>query len=341
MSATPSTPTTAPAPLLSVQGLEVQFATEHGMVPVVEDVSFDVAPGEVLGLVGESGCGKSVTSLSIMRLIPDPPGRITRGRVLFEGSDLLVLPERQMCDIRGGRIAMVFQEPMTSLDPSFTVGEQIASTYRRHRGVSKRAAWDRAVEMLSLVGIPDARQRVADYPHTFSGGMRQRVMIAIALSCGPSLLIADEPTTALDVTVQAQVLDLLRDLQARLGMAVVFVTHDLGVVSEMCDRVVVMYAGQVVEQSPTRPVFTEPHHPYTHGLIECLPSEHVGERLRPIPGGVPAPGAMPEGCRFHPRCSFAVAGRCDTAAVDLIGVAADRASRCVRVGEVALRGVEA
>jgi oligopeptide/dipeptide ABC transporter ATP-binding protein len=243
--------------------------------------------------------------------------------------------------VRGGRIAMVFQEPMTSLDPAFTVGEQIAATYRRHRGGNQREAWDRAVDMLDLVGIPSARQRSKEYPHMFSGGMRQRVMIAIALSCEPALLIADEPTTALDVTIQAQVLDLLRELQARMGMAIVFVTHDLGVVSEICDRVVVMYAGQVVETSPTRSMFEVPRHPYTHGLLECLPSEHIGERLRPIPGTVPSPVAMPRGCRFHPRCPHVQLGRCDAQLIELVDVAQMRAARCVRVDEIILQGVDA
>jgi len=328
-----------PPPLLSVEHLEVKFATEHGVVPVVEDVSFHVGAGEVLGLVGESGCGKSVTSLSIMRLIPQPPGRITGGRILFEGRDLLTLPAQEMQAIRGARISMIFQEPMTSLDPAFRVGEQIATTYRRHRGGSKKASIERAIELLDLVGIPGARRRVDDYPHTFSGGMRQRVVIAIALACNPSLLIADEPTTALDVTIQAQVLDLLRDLQSTLGMAIVFVTHDLGVVSEMCDRVVVMYAGQVVESSATRALFDAPEHPYTNCLLECLPAEHIGEPLRPIPGTVPPPGHMPAGCRFHPRCPHARSGRCDVGTVPLVSVDGSRHSRCVRVGELELNGL--
>jgi peptide/nickel transport system ATP-binding protein len=336
-----STPVHDPTtPLLSVRDLRVEFASEHGMLPVVEGVSFDVAPGEVVGLVGESGCGKSVTSLSIMRLIAEPPGRITAGQIRFGGRDLLTLPERDMRQIRGAEIAMVFQEPMTSLDPAFTVGEQIASTYRRHMGVSKSAAWDRAVHMLDIVGIPHARQRASEYPHMFSGGMRQRVMIAIALSCRPSLLIADEPTTALDVTIQAQVLDLLRELQREMGMAIVFVTHDLGVVSEICDRVVVMYAGQVAETGATQPLFTRPGHPYTHGLLECLPSEHVGEALRPIPGTVPPATEMPRGCRFHPRCRFAQAGRCDVDPIELRPFGPDRATRCVRIEELVLEGVD-
>jgi peptide/nickel transport system ATP-binding protein len=245
-----------------------------------------------------------------------------------------------MRQVRGRQIAMVFQEPMTSLDPAFTVGEQIASTYRRHTGVAKRAAWERSVEMLDLVGIPHAVQRAREYPHMFSGGMRQRVMIAIALSCKPALLIADEPTTALDVTIQAEVLDLLRELQSSMGMAVVFVTHDLGVVSELCDRVVVMYAGQVAEIGDTRALFGRPRHPYTHGLLDCLPSEHIGEALRPIPGTVPSAAEMPVGCRFHPRCGFAQAGRCDTEPVELRLVGVGRSARCVRTGELELEGVD-
>lgn len=326
--------------LLSVEDLEVRFATEHGMVPVVHGLSFDVDAGEVVGLVGESGCGKSVTSLAIMRLIPTPPGRITAGRIVFDGGDLLTLPEREMRSLRGDRISMIFQEPMTSLDPAFKVGEQIASVVRHHRGASRSAAWERAIEILDLVGISSARQRAKDYPHMFSGGMRQRVMIAIALACDPSLLIADEPTTALDVTIQAQVLDLLRSLQQDLGMAMIFVTHDLGVVSELCDRVVVMYAGQAVEQAPTDQLFTEPEHPYTEGLLECLPAEHVGEKLRPIPGTVPPSHAMPSGCLFHPRCQYCISGRCDQEPVPLIALTSRRAARCVRVDELNLKGID-
>jgi peptide/nickel transport system ATP-binding protein len=326
-------------PILAVENLQVQFATDHGMVTVVDDVSFSVAAGEVLGLVGESGCGKSVTSLAIMRLIPDPPGRITAGSVVFEGTELLTLDTAAMRRLRGDRIAMIFQEPMTSLDPAFTVGQQIASVVQQHRNAGKKEAWDRAVEVLDLVGIPRARQRVRDYPHMFSGGMRQRVMIAMALSCEPSLLIADEPTTALDVTIQAQVLDLLRSLQDTFGMAVIFVTHDLGVVSEVCDRVAVMYAGQVIETAVTGELFRRPRHPYTQVLLECLPAEHIGERLVPIPGTVPPPDATPVGCRFHPRCRYAQAGRCDTEPVPLLEVDAKRSARCVRTDELTLIGV--
>jgi oligopeptide/dipeptide ABC transporter ATP-binding protein len=328
------------SPLLAVEDLEVCFATEHGMVPVVHGLSFDVGAGEIVGLVGESGCGKSVTSLAIMRLIPNPPGRITAGRILFEGGDLLSLPEREMRALRGNRISMIFQEPMTSLDPAFKVGEQIASAVRHHRGVSKAAAWERAIEALDLVGIPSARQRARDYPHMFSGGMQQRVMIAIALACDPAVLIADEPTTSLDVTIQAQVLDLLRSLQQDLGMAVIFVTHDLGVVSALCDRVVVMYAGQAVERAPTDQLFAQPGHPYTEGLLECLPAEHAGEKLQPIPGTVPPVDDMPPGCLFHPRCRYCVSGRCDQEPVPFVLLSPDRAARCVRVNELALAGID-
>lgn len=327
-------------PLLSVENLEVSFATGEGMVRVVDDMSFTVNAGEVVGLVGESGCGKSVTSLAIMRLIPTPPGRITAGRIMFEGQDLLALSESEMRRLRGNRISMIFQEPMTSLDPAFKVGEQIASAVRHHKRLSRSEAWERAIEVLDLVGIPHARARVNDYPHMFSGGMRQRVMIAIALSCEPSLLIADEPTTALDVTIQAQVLDLMRSLQDELGMAVVFVTHDLGVVSELCDRVVVMYAGQAFEVADADQLFVRPRHPYTEGLLACLPAEHIDEQLEPIPGTVPPAGSMPNGCRFHPRCRYCVTGRCDDGAVPLYLVGNGRASRCVRVSELQLAGVE-
>ncbi len=327
-------------PLLAIEDLEISFATESGMLPVVRGLDLTVNSGEVVGLVGESGCGKSVTSLAIMGLIPNPPGRITRGRILFNGANLLDLRENDMRAVRGNQISMIFQEPMTSLDPAFKVGEQIASTVRHHLGFSKREAWDRAVEVLSLVGIPGARNRVNDYPHMFSGGMRQRVMIAIALACEPSLLIADEPTTALDVTIQAQVLDLLRELQQDLGMAVVFVTHDLGVVSEVCDRVVVMYAGQAVEWAPTRQLFARPEHPYTQGLLECLPAEHVGETLRPIPGTVPPPHQMPSGCFFHPRCRYSVPGTCDQHPIPSSEVGLDRGVRCVRSGQLDLHGID-
>lgn len=329
----------ADAPLLRVTDLEVQFATGAGMATVVDHVSFEMASGEVLGLVGESGCGKSVTSLAIMRLIAQPPGRISGGRIELAGRELLGLSEREMQQVRGNRIAMVFQEPMTSLDPAFTVGEQIVAAYRRHRTVSRREAWERAIEMLDLVGIPNARGRARDYPHMFSGGMRQRVVIAIALVCEPELLIADEPTTALDVTIQAQILDLLRDLQSQLGMGILLVTHDLGVVNEMCDRVAVMYAGQVVEVSATQGLFARPRHPYSNGLLECLPSDSGLRELTPIPGTVPAPLEMPAGCRFHPRCRFSDPSRCEATPVELLSVDHGRLCRCVRAEELDFLGV--
>lgn len=327
-------------PLLRVEGLSVEFATGHGWARVVEDVSFTVEAGRTLGLLGESGCGKSVTSLAVLGLLPRQSSRVVAGSsIQLGGTELVGRSERAMSDIRGNRIAMVFQEPMTSLDPAFKVGEQIGSVLRRHRGLGKRAARTRAVELLDLVGIPNAVRRVQDYPHTFSGGMRQRVMIAIALACDPELLIADEPTTALDVTVQAQILDLLRSLQSDLGMGILFVTHDMGVISQVSEEVVVMYAGQVVERAPTQQLFSTPQHPYTAGLLACLPAEHGRERLRAIPGVVPGALEMPAGCRFHPRCSHAVAGRCDAAPPVLEDVGAHRDARCLRVEELSLTGV--
>jgi oligopeptide/dipeptide ABC transporter ATP-binding protein len=269
-------------------------------------VSFHVDEGEVLGIVGESGCGKSVTSLSIMRLVPQPPGRILEGSAIrFRDRDLLALSEKEMRGVRGNDIAMIFQEPMTSLNPVFPIGDQIAETLRLHRGLSRKEARRRAVDLLRLVGIPDADSRVDAYPHQLSGGQRQRVMIAIALSCEPDLLVADEPTTALDVTIQAQILSLIAELRQRLGMAVILITHDLGVVAEVCDRVVVMYAGQVVEEGPVDRLFRAPHHPYTEGLLKAIPrlGQRV-DRLAVIPGAVPSPTEWPVGCRFHTRCPY-------------------------------------
>jgi oligopeptide/dipeptide ABC transporter ATP-binding protein len=294
-------------PLLSVEGLATHFATGQGVLRAVDSVSFAIDRGEVLGLVGESGCGKSVTSLSIMRLVP-PPGRIAAGRVLLDGDDLLALDAEAMRRVRGGRIAMVFQEPMTSLNPVFSIGDQITSAVLAHGGAGRRAAWERAVEMLDLVQLPSARQRARDYPHQLSGGLRQRAMIALALSCSPALLIADEPTTALDVTIQAQILDLLRQLQAERAMAVLLITHDLGVVAELCHRVAVIYAGRIVEMAPVASLFARPLHPYTRGLLQCLPHPaRFGQPLASIEGVPPdlrRPGA---GCRFAPRCAHAVA----------------------------------
>lgn len=325
--------------LLAVEGLSIEFATAAGWARMVDDVSFTIGHRETVGLLGESGCGKSVTSLAIMGLLPARSSRIASGSVRLAGTELIGMSDDAMSDIRGDRIAMVFQEPMTSLDPAFKIGEQIGSVLRRHRDLSKREARSRAIELLDLVGIPNARGRIDDYPHTFSGGMRQRVVIAIALTCDPQLLIADEPTTALDVTVQAQILDLLRSLQADLGMGILFVTHDMGVISQMSERVVVMYAGQVVERAQTRALFHRPQHPYTAGLLACLPAEHGRERLQAIPGVVPQALEMPEGCRFHPRCAHAQSGRCDTVAPALDALGDGRRARCLRVDELTLAGV--
>ena len=294
-------------PILEVAGLTTVFRTDAGIARAVDGVSFSIAEGETLGLVGESGCGKSVTSLSILRLISEPPGEILGGSTIrFRGRDLLSLPERDMRKVRGNDIAMIFQEPMTSLNPVFTVGEQIAEAVRLHRGASRQEARERAIEMLRLVGIPAPDKRARDYPHQLSGGQRQRVMIAIALCCDPELLIADEPTTALDVTIQAQILDLLVELRERLGMALLLITHDLGVVAQVCDRVAVMYAGRIVEQAPVERIFQDPRHPYTQGLLRAIPQlGRNADRLVTIPGQVPSALAWPTGCRFRLRCPFA------------------------------------
>lgn len=293
--------------LLEVRDLQTQFKTEGGVVTAVDGVSFVINKGETLGIVGESGCGKSVTSLSIMRLIPDPPGKIVGGQILLDGENLLEKTEKEMQEIRGNEISMIFQEPMTSLNPVYTVGDQIAEAVRLHQGLSRREALKKAVEMLTLVGIPSPEERVHQYPHQMSGGMRQRVMIAMALSCNPKLLIADEPTTALDVTIQAQILKLMKDLRDRLGSAILLITHDLGVVADMCDRVIVMYAGRIVEEALVDDLFKVPCHPYTRGLLQSIPklNQPKGSRLSTIEGTVPDPHHMPEGCRFHPRCPFA------------------------------------
>jgi oligopeptide/dipeptide ABC transporter ATP-binding protein len=294
-------------PILDVAGLTTVFRTDAGIARAVDGVSFSIGEGETLGLVGESGCGKSVTSLSILRLIPQPPGEILRGStVRFRGRELLSLPERDMRKVRGNDIAMIFQEPMTSLNPVFTVGEQIAEAVRLHRRASRQEARERAIEMLRLVGIPAPDRRAKDYPHQLSGGQRQRVMIAMALCCDPELLIADEPTTALDVTIQAQILDLLVELRERLGMALLLITHDLGVVAQVCDRVAVMYAGRIVEQAPVERIFQDPRHPYTQGLLRAIPQlGRNADRLVTIPGQVPSALAWPTGCRFRLRCPFA------------------------------------
>ena len=295
--------------LLDVQDLSVEFQTRKGIARVLESVSFALLRGETMGLVGESGCGKSMTALAIMRLIPNPPGRITSGRVLFEGTDLMRLDEPAMRAVRGNRVSMIFQEPMTSLNPVFTVGEQIAEAVRLHQKLDRKAALERAVQMLEAVGIPAARGRVEEYPHQFSGGMRQRVMIAMALACNPGVLIADEPTTALDVTVQAQIFDLISDLRERTGTAVILITHDMGAIAEMADRVAVMYAGRIVEEGSVAEVLDQPLHPYTQGLIACAPGRRTalhGELLEEIPGTVPSLLERLAGCAFADRCRHAM-----------------------------------
>ncbi len=293
------------APILDVTDLRTVFHAEGKTIPAVDGVSFHIDRGETLCLVGESGSGKSVTSLSVMRLIP-PPGEYAGGKILFEGEDLLRKTEKEMCAIRGNRIAMIYQEPMTSLNPLFTVGMQLRETLRKHQRLSAREAQARAVEMLGLVGIPDPGQRIREFPWQMSGGMRQRVMIAMGLCCRPRLLIADEPTTALDVTIQAQILDLMRRLKRELDMTILFITHDLGVVAEMADRVAVMYAGRIVEEAPVRVLFAKSRHPYTRGLMDCIPDPgRPRGQLHVISGVVPAPDRYPTGCRFHPRCPYA------------------------------------
>ena len=289
-------------PLLEVKGLKTYFYTEDGVVRAVDGVSFEVYPGEVLGLVGESGCGKSVTSLSIMRLI-SKPGRIDEGEILLDGQDLLKLPEEEMIKVRGNRISMIFQQPQTALNPVFKVGDQLAEVLDVHQDLGKEAGWKRAVALLKMVGVPDPERRAQAYPHELSGGMAQRVMIAMALACVPELLIADEPTTALDVTIQAQILDLMRDLRREMGTSVILITHDLGVVAEMAERVAVMYAGEIVEQTDVNTLFDQPLHPYTQGLIGSIPVlGEIKERLDVIPGSVPNLVNLPPGCRFAPRC---------------------------------------
>ncbi len=290
-----------------MRGLRTHFASERGEVRAVDGVDFSLERGRTLGIVGESGCGKSVTALSIMGLVPQPPGRIAGGEVLFEGEDLLKAPARRLRDLRGDKLSMIFQEPMTSLNPAFPVGEQIAEALLRHKNVSKEEAKTQAVEMLRRVRIPSPERRALDYPHQLSGGMRQRVMIAMALACNPKLLIADEPTTALDVTIQAQILELMRTLRGELGTAIILITHDLGVIAELADDVLVMYAGKVIERCAAERLFAEPQHPYTVGLLGSIPRLHLQqERLSAIEGFVPDAAAFPEGCRFHPRCPFAV-----------------------------------
>ena len=295
--------------LLEIRGLATDFATDDGIVRAVDGVDLTIDRGETLGVVGESGCGKTVTALSALKLIAIPPGRIAGGQILWRGRDLVPLGQAAMRRIRGKEIGIVFQEPMTSLNPVYSVGAQIAEAVREHEGLGRRAALDRAVEMLALVHIPNPRRRASDYPHQFSGGMRQRVMIAMALSCNPQLLIADEPTTALDVTIQAQILDLLGEMKSRLGTAIMLITHAMGVVAETAQRVVVMYAGKIVEEATVEELFARPRHPYTQGLIRSIPrvdKAGVKTRLEAIPGTVPSLADLPPGCRFAPRCRFAM-----------------------------------
>ena len=315
-------------PLLELENLHTFFYTDTGVAKAVDGVSFAVGVGETVGVVGESGCGKSVTALSILRLVR-PPGRIEPGSVMrFEGKDLMALDEDEMQHVRGNRIAMVFQEPMTALNPVFTIGDQIGEVARVHAGMSKRESLEKAVEMLKLVGIPAPEQRADEYPHQLSGGMRQRVVIAMALVMNPALVIADEPTTALDVTIQAQILELLADLTRRLGTSVLLITHDLGVVAENCTRVIVMYAGEVVEEAATSDLFASAHHPYTEGLLGAMP--RVGgekDRLATIPGTVPPPTNWPKGCRFRDRCPYSWE-RCETEHPPLYQIGGGHTSRC-------------
>jgi peptide/nickel transport system ATP-binding protein len=327
-------------PLLDVRNLSVEFPTANGWVRAVDDVSLTVFPGEIVGLVGESGSGKTVTSTAILGLTSAAGGRMSPDTsIRFEGQELTELSRRQLQQVRGQRIGMIFQQPSRSLDPAFSVGSQIAETIRTHESGSKSDAWDRAVSLLEKVRIPDPARRAKQYPHELSGGMCQRVMIAMALSCSPSLLIADEPTTALDVTVQARVLELLREIQAETGVAILFISHDLGVIAETCDAVAVMYAGQIVERAVVEDLFLRPRHPYSSGLMGAVPKVGMGRTLVAIPGSVPDPGRAPSGCRFHPRCPHAVSGRCDVGDPALWTTADGRVTRCVRADEISLEGV--
>lgn len=320
-------------PLLEVKNLQTHFFTEDGVVKAVDDVSFNIYPGEAVGLVGESGCGKSVTALSLLRLV-SYPGRVTGGQILFKGKDILKLPDEEMRKIRGNEIAMIFQEPMTSLNPVFTVGDQIGEAIRLHQKKSRKQAREEAIRMLSLVSIPDPEKRVDTYPHEMSGGMRQRIMIAMALSCNPSLLIADEPSTALDVTIQAQLLELLRDLQKRLKLSVLLITHNLGVVAEFASRAIVMYTGKIVEEASVRDLYRDPKHPYTKGLLRSVPKIHkeVGApkkpRLETIEGMVPDMLNLPPGCHFAPRCQQ-IKTICNEAVPNIRSAGQGRYVRCV------------
>src|SRR3954469_782997 len=326
------------APILDVKNLQTVFFTNSGLFRAVDDVSFSVLRGETLAIVGESGCGKSVTALSVMRLVPDPPGRIVGGSVVLEGTDLLGLDEAEMRQIRGNRISMIFQEPMTSLNPVIRIGDQISEAVRLHRRMTTKEAWNRSIEMLRLVRIPEPARRAQEYPHQLSGGMRQRAMIAMALACRPALLIADEPTTALDVTIQAQILALMLDLQKELGMGLILITHDLGVVAQTAQRVIVMYAGRKVEEADVETLFANPRHPYTRGLMASIPTlpspgGATGARLAEIPGTVPALTHLPSGCAFAPRCAFALR-RCHEEYPPLAAYGDDHLAACWRAAEM-------
>jgi peptide/nickel transport system ATP-binding protein len=327
----------AAAKVLEVKNLQTVFFTNSGLFKAVDDVSFEVRRGETLAIVGESGCGKSVSALSVMRLVPDPPGRIVGGTVLLEGTDLLALNEAKMRQIRGNRISMIFQEPMTSLNPVMRIGDQIAEAVRLHRSMTAKETWAKAVEMLRLVRIPEPARRAQEYPHQLSGGMRQRAMIAMSLACRPALLIADEPTTALDVTIQAQILTLVLDLQKELGMALILITHDLGVVAQTAQRVIVMYAGKKVEEADVETLFESPRHPYTRGLMASIPAvlnsgAKADARLAEIPGTVPSLTRLPPGCAFAPRCSLAIP-RCRQEYPPLQDWSGGHLAACWRAGE--------
>uniref|UniRef100_UPI0007CD46A1 ABC transporter ATP-binding protein n=1 Tax=Rhodococcus hoagii TaxID=43767 RepID=UPI0007CD46A1 len=324
-------PSPSTEPLLAVRDLTVEFPSGHGTwTTAVEQVSFSVAPGESVALVGESGSGKTVTSLAVMGLTGKTGGRVAGGSISFEGRDLTQLPDREWRQLRGAGMGMIFQQPIRSLNPAYTVGDQIAESIRRHLGMSRKASLARAIEMLDMVQIPRAAERVREYPHAFSGGMCQRVMIAMVMACNPRLLIADEPTTALDVTVQETILELLRDLQEQTGVSLLFVSHDLAVVAELCQRVVVMYAGEVAEDSAISDIFYNPSHPYTAGLLDAIPraGRETGRRLIAIPGSIPPAGEWPDGCRFHARCNFAKSGLCDLRHPQMLEVSSSSRARC-------------
>ncbi|ACZ37827.1 ABC transporter ATP-binding protein [Sphaerobacter thermophilus] len=329
-------------PLLEVRNLRTQFFTQDGVVKAVDDVSFHIMPGETLGVVGESGCGKSITAMSIMRLIPSPPGKIVSGEILFEGEDILKMSDEEVRSIRGNKIAMIFQDPMTSLNPVLTINRQISEALELHLGMSRSQARQRSIELLKMVGIPNAEERVDQYPHQFSGGMRQRVMIAMALSCNPRMLIADEPTTALDVTIQAQILDLMRNLQQEHNTALMMITHDLGVVAGMTDRIQVMYAGHIVETAPTEELFANPRHPYTVGLLNSIPrlDAQVKEKLQPIRGLPPDLIDLPDMCPFLPRCDYA-REKCEQKNPPLLDVNERHRSACWYWEEVSKEGPRA